>query len=139
MNLTQDLSAIAVDPRRNITTHMDPSLQCDAMNASTTHATPLNGGMSYDAAVRFPLIDIMTVWPNLTSRTYYQPGWISDVHVEISCLKPSDVAMGSRSPPSGRDLLDAQDAKFPKSGTGGLRRGGIGWMVGVVLGVVMVV
>ncbi|KAF2826960.1 hypothetical protein CC86DRAFT_455552 [Ophiobolus disseminans] len=138
MDLTRDVSSLATQSRSNATVHLDPSLECDGVNLSKTHAFTAGQGMSYDAAVRFPLIDIITFWPNRTSRTTYYTGWYDDVHVELVCLRPEQIAQGSRTPPSGKDLLNAEGVKFPVgSGAAAVSIGALTWLSAAVVSIMM--
>lgn len=137
MDLKRDISSLANGPRSNMTGQLDPSLECDGLNASNTHSLLLSGDVSYDHAVRFPLIDIIAFWPNRTSRTSYYTGWSEDVHVEVVCLRPDSVSRESRLPPSGENLINAEGAKFPTSEAAKLSYSSLGWLGTAVIGIML--
>jgi hypothetical protein len=90
-----------------------PNIQCDGINASSTHGLEASFGMSYGEAIRFPLVDIITIWPNRalsTSPTLATED--GDTRVEIVCLRPDEVAQGSDIPASGEELLNKEGTKF---------------------------
>jgi len=139
MNFSRDISTLAASSRTNTTVSLNPSLECDGVNVSSTHAFVPGNGMSYDAAVRFPLVDIINFWPNRTSGSYLEPGWAEDVHVEVVCLRPDQVAEGSRVPPTGREILDAENARFPTASSAvTLKYGVFGWMSAAVTSIMLV-
>jgi hypothetical protein len=110
MNVTYDLSSLNGSSSRNTNIRFDPSVECDGLNASSTHglhATPKfsNTGLSYNEAIRFPLLDIITFWPNRPMSPYKFTGSRDDVRVEVVCMRPDQVAQGSKVPPSGEELL----------------------------------
>jgi hypothetical protein len=99
--------------------HFDPSLECNGVNASSTHIATVTDGMNYGPAVQFPVVDIITFWPNrLTAgMENYTSYWDGDVRVEIVCMRSTTVADGSTKPPSVSELLNDKNAVFPKNQT----------------------
>jgi hypothetical protein len=136
MNLTRDISYMTNGRRSNATVQLNPSLECDGLNVSTTHGIARIGNTDYDHAVRFPLIDIITFWPNRTSKSKvaWASDWWEDVHVEVVCLRPDTIAKDSRVPPSAGELMTAEGARFPTSGAVAWTRGSLGWLSMAILG-----
>jgi hypothetical protein len=154
MNLTQDLSSFIYDYPTNYTTRFDPSTNCDGLNVSSNHAwVPVPGSasvkaVSYDASIRFPLVDAITFWPNRSNGFQsYSTIWINDVQVRLVCLRPDQVVQGSEVPPSGEELLNRQSARF-RNITGEdvlsaadkviMRHGALAWVSTVVLGMILI-
>jgi hypothetical protein len=124
----------------NSNSRFNSSLECNGINASSTHTLDVAYRMSYENAVRFPVIDVIYFWPNRTNVT---DGWEQtrqqDVRVEVVCMRPdAKIEDGSRTPPTGRELLGAEQAKFPKENDATtLRYGVLGWMSAAVMGVML--
>ncbi|KAH4033734.1 hypothetical protein HBI81_154480 [Parastagonospora nodorum] len=117
-----------------------PDTECSSVNASSTHIlTGTDRSLYYDQAVRMPLIDVVTFWPNRSSGP--RPGYSSDdVRFEVFCLRPDDdIEDGSAVPMGAADLLREKDAKFPiGSGAVSLKQGVLGWMGVAVMGIMLV-
>ncbi|EAT81679.2 hypothetical protein SNOG_11180 [Parastagonospora nodorum SN15] len=117
-----------------------PDTECSSVNASSTHIlTGTDRSLYYDQAVRMPLIDVVTFWPNRSSGP--RPGYSSDdVRFEVFCLRPDDdIEDGSAVPMGAADLLREKDAKFPiGSGAVALKQGVLGWMGVAVMGIMLV-
>lgn len=92
-----------------------PDLECNGINASSTHAVLVAETMAYEDAVRFPVIDVISFFPNRSSGLgTYVSGWFDDVQIEIVCMKAdANIVEGSTIPPSGKELLDRPGMKFP--------------------------
>jgi hypothetical protein len=91
----------------------DPSIKCDGLNMSSTHGLETSFGMPYGEAIRFPLVDIITIWPNHALSTVPTMATEDgDTRVEIVCLRPDEVAQGSDVPASGEELLNKEGVKF---------------------------
>jgi hypothetical protein len=124
----------------NPNSRFDPSLECNGINASSTHSLSVAGAMSYDNAVRFPVLDVIYFWPN---RSSLKETWTNtqetDVRVEVVCMRPDEkIEPGSRIPPSGKDLIGDEKAKFPTaSGATALTYGILGWVSAAVMGVML--
>lgn len=138
MNLTY---LDSVESGRGIpNSRFSPNSECSSVNTSSMHI--LRGtdrSLYYDQAVRMPLIDVVTFWPNRSSGP--QPGYSSDdVRFEVFCLRPDDdFEDGSAVPANAADLLRKEDAKFPLgSGAVVLKQGVLGWMAVVVMGIMLV-
>jgi hypothetical protein len=140
MDFTKNLFQVASSNSNNTDApRPDTSLECNGVNVTNTHALDRTIQTSYyDPTIRFPIIDIITFWPNRSDTSVYVSTWAQDVHVEVACLRPDQVAQGSAVPPPGKALLE--DATFAvESGVGKV---GIGdafvWaslgVVGVMLG-----
>lgn len=137
MDLNRGLSSLTY---RNSSMPLSPSLDCDGVTASTTHRITLGPRTEYDRAVRFPMVDIVTFWPNRSEKGEYNAEWMNNVAAEVLCLKPDNIAEGSRIPPDGKAMLDADDVgnTFP-TGAGVVMRGGVlGWVSAVVVGSMLV-
>jgi hypothetical protein len=123
----------------------DPSLECKGTNMSSTHSVPMMEWMKdYDNAVRMPVIDIITFWPNLTSGLgVYFDGYEKHVHVELVCMRPdANIAEGSDTPPSGSEMLNDDRASFAyrsESGASPLNPGMLGWVIAVIMIIVLVI
>jgi hypothetical protein len=140
MDFTKNLFQVA-SPNSNNTDapRPDTSLDCNGVNVTNTHALDRTTQTSYyDPTIRFPIIDLITFWPNCSDTSVYVSTWAQDVHVKVACLRPDQVAQGSAVPSPGEALLE--DATFAvESGVGKV---GIGdafvWaslgVVGVMLG-----
>jgi hypothetical protein len=117
----------------------DPSLECNSVNASSTHILTVTDRMSYDPAVRFPVIDIITFWPNRSSGLQtYSTSWMKDVQVELVCMRPTSVAEGSTIPPTEWDLLNNKSINFPEpSSASSVTYGMLGWISAAVTGVIL--
>jgi hypothetical protein len=108
MDFTKNLFQVA-SPNSNNTDapRPDTSLECNGVNVTNTHALDRTIQTSYyDPNIRFPIIDIITFWPNRSDTSVYVSTWAQDVHVEVACLRPDQVAQGSVVPPSGDELLE---------------------------------
>jgi hypothetical protein len=113
MNMTQDLSNYNSLAPSNITTRFVSTTSCGGLNTSSNHAVDVSLAMRYDAAIRFPLVDIITFWPNRSSGLQsYNTGWPEDVQVRAFCMTPDQIEQGSDVQSSGEVLLKAPDAKF---------------------------
>jgi hypothetical protein len=123
----------------------DPSLKCNGVNASSTHMQTVTEGMNYGPAVQFPIVDIITFWPNrLDGLENYRSFWSADVHVEVVCMRPTTVADGSTKPPSPQELLNDESANFPRnqtetksSGAKSVTHGALGLMSACIMGVML--
>jgi hypothetical protein len=108
MDFTRTLFQVA-KPNINNTEALRPdaSLECNGVNVPTTHALDRTIQTSYyDPTIRFPVIDIITFWPNRCDTLVYVSTRAQDVHVEVACLRPDQVAQGSVVPPPGEALLE---------------------------------
>ncbi|KAF2114475.1 hypothetical protein BDV96DRAFT_647179 [Lophiotrema nucula] len=111
---------------------------CDAdvqpLNASM-HGTIGIGG-PYNETILFPVPTFWTFFPNRSGLNEYETNWIEDVHVEVRCMKPDELAEGSAAPASVGDVLGSESMKYDKNVTNGaVRLGGAGGtMWGSVLG-----
>jgi hypothetical protein len=124
----------------NLNSDFSPDTECNGVNASSTHTLTVSQRMAYDDAVRFPVIDVISFWPNRSSGFQsYNTAWVSDVRVEVLCMRPDEmIAEGSSVPPSGQDLLKVEGARFPTAnGAITLERGTLGWLGAVVVGVML--
>jgi hypothetical protein len=109
LNITADMNL--TDPLFGGT--LDPSIKCDGINMSSTHGLETSFGMPYGEAIRFPLVDIITIWPNHALSTVPTMATEDgDTRVEIVCLRPDEVAQGSDVPASGEELLNKEGVKF---------------------------
>jgi hypothetical protein len=116
----------------------DPSLECNGVNVSSTHLLTLNSGMDYSVAVRFPLVDIITFWPNRTNMQVYNTAWVQDVHVEIVCMRPDQIVQGSVVPPMGEELLSGSGKEFlPTGGTHSMNYAMLGWISVCAMGIML--
>jgi hypothetical protein len=99
---------------------LDTNTKCDGINTSSTHGLEASFGMSYGEAIRFPLVDIITFWPNhAMSTTPTSATEDGDTRVEVVCLRPDEVAQGSDVPASGEELLNKEGTKFLNVTNGG--------------------
>jgi hypothetical protein len=129
-----------------LNSQFDPSLECNGVNVSSTHSVTVAERMAYDAAVRFPVIDVITFWPNRSlpnGLQSYDTRWPTDVLVEVVCMRPdTDIAEGSETPPSATEILARDNVTFPTaSGASkfGLGHGVLGMMSAIVMGVMLVI
>jgi hypothetical protein len=118
----------------------DPSLECNGVNVSSTHILTVTDRISYDLAVRFPVVDVITFFPNRSSGSQdYLDNWKDDVRVEMVCMRPSEIVDGSRTPPTGSEILSNTSIKFPgTSRANTVTYGVLGWMSAVVMGIMVV-
>jgi hypothetical protein len=141
MNMTQDLSNYT-------TTRFVPTTNCDGLNTSSNHAVDVSISMSYSTAIQFPLVDIITFWPNRSSGFQsYNTGWLGDVQAPAFCMTPDRLEQGSVVSVSGELLLKAPDAKFRNiTGTDALsatnsvasKHGVLLWVSAMVKGMMLV-
>lgn len=125
----------------NLNANFPADLECNGINVSATHSVPVSDRMAYEDAVRFPVVDIISFFPNRSSGlALYMNGWENDVQIEIVCMKADgEIREGSEVPPTGAELLEREGAKFPTaSGAYALRMGIFGWMSIVAVGVMVV-
>jgi hypothetical protein len=70
-------------------------------------------GLPLDVAIRFPLVDIITFWPNHTmSSSSYVGTESGDARVEVACLRADQVALNSEYPASGEEILNREGNRF---------------------------
>jgi hypothetical protein len=121
----------------NSNANFAPDLECNGINASSTHSLTVSERMAYDDAVRFPVIDVISFFPNRSSGLgSYVSGWFDDVQIEIVCMKADgEIVEGSAVPPSGKELLDRPGMRFPTAnGAGTLGVGILWWISALVVG-----
>jgi hypothetical protein len=126
--------------RNNPNSNFSADTECNGVNASSTHTLTVSQRMAYEDAVRFPVVDVITFWPNRSSGFQtYDTTWIQDVRLEVLCMRPDEMIVeGSSVPPSGQDLLKAEGAKFPTAnGAVALNQGLLGWVGAAVMGVML--
>jgi hypothetical protein len=118
----------------------DPSLECNSVNASSTHILTVTDRIDYDPAVRFPVIDVITFFPNRSSGSQnYMDSWKDDVRVEMVCMRPSDVVEGSRIPPTASEILSNKSIQFPGTSLAStVTCGVLGWVSAVVMGIMII-
>jgi hypothetical protein len=124
----------------NPNSRFNSSLECNGVNASSTHTLNVAHHMLYENAVRFPVIDVIYFWPNRSGvRDGFETTGERDVRVEVVCMRPdAKIEDGSRTPPTGRELLSSEQASFPKENDATtLRYGVLGWMSAAVMGVML--
>lgn len=116
----------------------DSSLGCNKVNVSSTHILPVAERMDYDAAVRFPVIDVITFWPNRSNGMQaYDTRWPDNVHVEVVCMRPdANITEGSATPPRGSDMLARSNVAFSVSSGASALDLGYG-LFGIISAVVM--
>jgi hypothetical protein len=96
MNMTQDLSNYNSLAPSNTTTRFVPTTSCNGLNTSSNHAVDVSINISYSTAIRFPLVDIITFWPNRSSGFQsYRPSWLEDVQARAFCMTPNRLEQGS--------------------------------------------
>lgn len=119
MNLTtQLLRGGSFQPRWNTT---DQSSGCGGLNTTSNHGFAAPRALSYDESIQFPLVNVMTFFPDYFMRRSLglAPNQETDIHVEVVCLRPNQIAQGSRSPVSAEELLSREDANFTDVADGG--------------------
>lgn len=128
-----------------LNSQFDPSLECNGVNVSSTHSVTVAERMAYDPAVRFPVIDVITFWPNRSlpnGLQSYDTRWPEDVLVEVVCMRPDEeIAKGSETPPEAFEILGRHDISFPTGSSANALRlghGALGKMSAIVMGVVLV-
>jgi hypothetical protein len=115
-----------VDEAMNLT---NPNRECGDTQTASVDGIDSYLGLTYGEAMRFPVLDIITFWPNRSNEKQSWSGnWAEDVHVEVLCLRPDQIAPGSRVPPSGEELLNKQGAVFTLASEGGGKPGSAVWM-----------
>ncbi|KAH7413648.1 hypothetical protein DE146DRAFT_761934 [Phaeosphaeria sp. MPI-PUGE-AT-0046c] len=127
--------------RGNNNSAFDPSLTCNDVNISSSHSVEIAEYMSYEAAVRFPTIDLITFWPNRTSGlSYYVSNWWEDVHVELVCMRPdSHITEWSDTPASGSELLSREEATFPTPNSAStLSSGVLVWISAAIMALMII-
>lgn len=144
MNLTY-LDNISERGQSYPNSEFDPSLECKGINMSSTHSVPMQAWMKdYENAVRMPVIDIITFWPNLTAGLgRHFSGYEDHVHVELVCMRPdANIAEGSEIPPSGIEMLNDDVATFAyrsESGVSALAPGVLGCMSAAIMIIIFVI
>jgi hypothetical protein len=116
MNLTAQLLRGGVfQPLWNTT---DQSSGCGGLNTTSNHGFATPRPLSYDESIQFPLVNVITFFPDYYMRRplNFFPNRESDIHVELVCLRPDQIAPGSRTPVSGEELLSREDANFTDGG-----------------------
>lgn len=141
MNLSRDISYdFTRQYNANSSTEIraNPELRCNGLNVSSTHSISPFVSLPYDQTVRFPTIDIVTFWPNRTDMQRYSTIWKEDVHVEVFCLRPQQIADDSTAPSSGQDLLNRQGVTFPAASGASAVGVSLGFVVLMVVGVMVI-
>lgn len=113
--MTQDLTSL-IDKPRFKNSVFDAKLECDGLYPHRTRSVAEFSLKEYDIAVRFPVVEVLTFWPNRSDPSAYTASWRDDVHVEVLCLRPDQIKDGSVVPPSGEELLMRPSAGFSNSG-----------------------
>jgi hypothetical protein len=95
--------------------------------------------MTYADALRMPVIDVISFWPNRsTGLSSSVPSWINDTRVEVFCLRPDGpISEDSITRPSGSYLSKAKDAKFSSEAIT-MDSGMLGWLSAAVIDMMLV-
>ncbi|RYN84597.1 hypothetical protein AA0117_g811 [Alternaria alternata] len=76
---------------------------CGDRNLSSSWGNRIYQTIDYDVALNFPIVDIMTFYPTVSST---RGGSSRETHAKVVCLKPENIQEGSRAPRSVKEVLD---------------------------------